>query len=238
MGTDVYVLVNLVTFSIAPWGLARSVGVVAILYEATLSPSKLELLQAWLPSQPWFVSAGSTRVESVGSYRFDDPEGEVGIETHLVRTDEGRTYQVPVTYRGNPLSGAESFLISSAQHSVLGERWVYDATGDITYVRALADIVFLGGHEATVDVLTANGPVRYETTTKVVGSGSLSNGVHVDELLSVGNDNASTWILTADLKIVIPRVIEDILAHEDEFSLRGTWPGQSEPILLASIQRL
>jgi hypothetical protein len=210
----------------------------AVLYEATLNPSKLELLKSWLPTQPWFQSADSTGVESVGSYRFDDPLGEVGIETHLVKAADGRTYQVPVTYRGAALEGAESSLISTAQHSVLGERWVYDATEDITYVRALSDTIFLGGHEATVDVLTANGLVRYETTTRVVGSGSQLNGDLVGELLSVGNDDDSTWILTADLKIVIVRVIGANLTRVEDFSLRGTWPGQSEPALLATLQRM
>ena len=64
------------------------------------------------------------------------------------------------------------------------------------------------------------------------------NGDLVGELLSVGNDDDSTWILTADLKIVIARVIGANLTHIEDFSLRGTWPGQSEPALLATLQRM
>ena len=55
---------------------------------ASLVPSKLELLAAWLPSRPWFTGDASA-LEAVGSYRFDDPDGEVGMETHLVRAGEG-----------------------------------------------------------------------------------------------------------------------------------------------------
>jgi hypothetical protein len=44
---------------------------------------------------------------SVSAYRFDDPAGEVGIETLLVRRGAGPVLQVPLTYRGAPLAGAE-----------------------------------------------------------------------------------------------------------------------------------
>jgi hypothetical protein len=46
-------------------------------------------------------------LERVGAYRFDDPVGEVGIETHLVRAGE-RLLHVPLTYRANPMITAGS----------------------------------------------------------------------------------------------------------------------------------
>lgn len=40
----------------------------------------------------------------LGAYPFDDPDGEVAIETHLLAA--GTTVlQVPVTYRAAPYSG-------------------------------------------------------------------------------------------------------------------------------------
>ncbi len=99
----------------------------AMLHQATLTPTKAELIAAWLPGQPWFAGdAGAVRL--VGAYRFDDPAGEVGIESHLVEVG-GRTFHVPLTYRGAPLDGAEAFLVGTMEHSVLGRRWVYDAWG-------------------------------------------------------------------------------------------------------------
>ena len=66
----------------------------------------------------------------IGSYRFDDPNGSVGMETHLV--DAGGTLmQVPVTYRDEPLDGAADALVTEMQHSVLGTRWVYDGLRDL-----------------------------------------------------------------------------------------------------------
>lgn len=209
----------------------------AILHEATLVPSKLEMLESWLPSQPWFNSAESTSVEAVGAYRFDDADGEVGIETHLLRTANGRTYQVPLTYRGSPLRNAESFLIDTSHHSVLGKRWIYDASGDITYLTALAATILGGGHEAELVVMTKNGPVRRDATTKVLGSGSRLSDIGVLEPLSLENHDGSTWIITADLRFVLSRVIKDKLGQGAENALSGTWPGQSEPAVLAFIQK-
>lgn len=99
----------------------------AIIYpNSTVSPTKLELLADWFPSRPW---AGSGAVEKVSSFRFDDPEGEVGIESILVRRG-GLLLHAPLTYRSAPLAGADEHLVGTMQHSALGERWIYDAVGD------------------------------------------------------------------------------------------------------------
>src|ERR1700710_2202585 len=100
----------------------------ALLHRATLQPSKLELLQDWAPTQPWFDGDRSAELVTVAAYRFDDPEGEVGIETLLVRAGDGPVLQVPLTYRAAPLDGGDAWLIGTMQHSVLGQRWTYDGT--------------------------------------------------------------------------------------------------------------
>src|SRR5438270_5818036 len=99
----------------------------ALIYKATLNPSKLSLLAAWLPGRPWFP--GDTDVQQLGAYRFDDPAGEVGIESFLLQTGDGSVVHVPLTYRGAPLAQAEEFLVGTTEHSVLGTRWVYDGCG-------------------------------------------------------------------------------------------------------------
>ncbi|WP_109508821.1 CG0192-related protein [Nocardioides speluncae] len=98
----------------------------AIVHKATLTPTKLELVATWLEGQPW---AGAGELVGLGSYRFDDPDGEVGVEGLLVGRDDV-VLHVPMTYRGAPLAGAEAHLLGTMQHSALGERWVYDATSD------------------------------------------------------------------------------------------------------------
>src|SRR5262245_24048391 len=93
----------------------------AIFHRATITPTKEELITAWAPSQPWGPAAGDA-IEVLGSYRFDDPEGRVGMETFLFGVG-GDLFQVPLTYRDAPLDGGESALITQMSHSVLGNRW-------------------------------------------------------------------------------------------------------------------
>lgn len=110
----------------------------AIIHQATLTPSKRDLVAAWLDRQPW--AAGAAGTELLGSYRFDDPAGEVGVEAMVVRRGDSLLH-VPLTYRGAELPGGEAHLVGTMQHSVLGKRWVYDAAGDPVavecFVRAL-----------------------------------------------------------------------------------------------------
>ncbi|GAB2982901.1 maltokinase N-terminal cap-like domain-containing protein [Nocardioides montaniterrae] len=84
---------------------------------STITPTKPELLAMRFGGE----------VELIGSYRLDDPEGEVGIEGFVVRYD-GRTRHLVMTYRGAPLDDAA--LISTMDHTELGERWVYDGSTD------------------------------------------------------------------------------------------------------------
>ena len=98
----------------------------AIIFNATLNPDKPTLLGSWLDGRPW---AGRGTNEILGAYRFDDPEGEVGVEVFLVRRG-GRLLHVPLTYRGAPLPDHEAHLVGTLDHSVLGPRWAYDGTED------------------------------------------------------------------------------------------------------------
>src|SRR5690242_20262843 len=117
-----------------------------LVHRATLTPTKQELVEAWLPSQPW--SSGVSSVEKVAEYRFDDPEGEVGVETILWRTADGTVLQVPFTYRAAPLAGAEEFLVGTTDHSVLGDRWVYDGCADPVWAATLTSAMLTGGTQA------------------------------------------------------------------------------------------
>ena len=138
--------------------------------DATLEPGKLELLAAWLPSQPWFPGGSVERV--AGAYRFDDPAGEVGLEGQLVRLDDGRVVHAPLSYRAAPLAGAEEFLVGTTEHSALGTRWVYDAVGDPVWAAALATAILTGGTQADIYFEVDGVQQRRESRTKVRGSGA------------------------------------------------------------------
>ena len=116
---------------------------------ASIVPSKLELVTAWMPDQRWYAAKGrAPQLERVGGFRFEDPEGQVGVEVILVADRAASppvVYQVPLSYRGAPLEGAEHALIGTMDHSVLGPRWVYDGPHDPVYVAGLVDTILTGG---------------------------------------------------------------------------------------------
>ena len=108
----------------------------------TLTPSFSEFMPQWLAGQHWYLGAGVPGLRLVGAFRLEDPDGEVGIETHLV-TDGDEIYQIPMTYRGAAL--AQGGLIATAEHSMLGTRWIYDATTDPVWEAELLRLVQASG---------------------------------------------------------------------------------------------
>src|SRR5215208_7968799 len=113
---------------------------------ATITPTKPELLAAWAPTQPWGPPTDAA-IDVIGSFRFDDPDGRVGMETHLVTAGD-TLLQVPLTYRDQPLDGAAHHLVTEMEHSELGTRWVYDGLGDPLFVTMLAAVSLTGQGEA------------------------------------------------------------------------------------------
>src|SRR3954452_4803184 len=115
----------------------------ALVHDATLSPSKQELIESWLPTRSWVPRP--SLVGKVAEYRMDDPAGEVGVETILWRLDDDSICQVPFTYRAMPLEGAEAHLIDTMEHSVLGRGWIYDGCGDPVWAAGLVHAIRTGG---------------------------------------------------------------------------------------------
>lgn len=119
----------------------------AVVHRTTMTPGKLELLAAWLPTRSWYRDPGAgiaPQPARAGGFRLDDPQGEVGIEFMAVTDGAGDrpvTYLVPLTYRGAPLDGAEQALIGTSEHGVLGRRWIYDGAHDPVLVERLYALV-------------------------------------------------------------------------------------------------
>lgn len=202
----------------------------ALIHRATISPTKAELLGEWVPAQPW----GEPEVELVGAYRFDDPDGEVGIETHVLGTPDGRLLQVPLTYRGAPLAGADAFLVCTMEHSVLGRRWIYDATGDPVYAQVLASVLLSGVGQAAELVEGADAP--RDPSVRVTGSGSSGHAVPPFEGHDVASDGSATSLTSGDVRLVVLRRLDrDASAADHRSTLTGTWSGVDEPVLLAYV---
>ncbi|WP_439693047.1 CG0192-related protein [Curtobacterium sp. SP.BCo] len=176
----------------------------AVIHRAELRPSKLEALAAWLPDQPWSGVTAGEDLGIPGKFRFDDPAGEVGVETILVRTASGRVLHAPLTYRGAPLEGADDFLVTEMDHSVLGRRWVYDASGDPVYADVLRRAIATGGHEAE---LTRDGaPGTWEKEGTATGSGTAQDSPTVTSV-AARTTGDTTMIDTGDGTLVLARVV-------------------------------
>jgi Maltokinase N-terminal cap domain len=117
----------------------------SIIHRTTLVPSKLELLAAWLPAQPWYLHRDrGPELTKAGGFRLDDPQGEVGIEFMVAVDGSGDgaiAYHIPMTYRSGALDGASDGLIGNIEHGVLGQRWVYDGTHDPVLVAQLVALI-------------------------------------------------------------------------------------------------
>jgi hypothetical protein len=212
----------------------------ALLYRAELHPAKLELLAAWLPRRPWYRGSAAADLRRVASYRFDDPAGEVGIETLLVRAGDGPLLQAPLTYRDAPRDGGDHWLIGTAEHSVLGRRWVYDGCGDPVYAGVLANTILTGAGQAE-EFLEVEGRLEHRpSTTSVRGSGVEGADVPAVDALVRVDDGDPTLILTDSLELAVTRILDDPGGRagradtSEPPTLTGTWSGQSAPLLLAT----
>ncbi len=202
----------------------------ALLHEAELRPTKLELLQAWLPTRTWFAGSLDAELTRVSACRFDDPAGEVGVETMLVRAGDGPVLHAPLTYRGAPLEGAQEWLVGTMEHSVLGPRWVYDACGDPVYAQVLAHAIVTGGGEAEEHV-DAGGQVRRRDPAMTVrGSGSAATAPAPDGPVQVV-DGDPTLVRFGTTELAVVR-LPGRGPHDEALRLTCVWPG-SEPAVLA-----
>lgn len=199
----------------------------ALLHRADVRPTKVELLTGWLPGRPWYRGPAAPEFRRVDSFRFDDPQGRVGIETLLVQAGDGPVLQAPLTYRDAPLAGQEQWLLGTMEHSVLGRRWVYDGCGDPVYAATLAATIAgaAGQAEEFVDI---DGQLqRREPTAAVQGSGATFGPV--TSVVRV-EDGDPTVIVTDTVELRVVRILAD--PPESGPVLAGTWKGQETPLVL------
>ena len=178
----------------------------ALVHRATLTPSKQELVAAWLPTRGW--ANGIEVTTKVAEYRFDDPAGEVGVETILFAADDGTTVQVPRTYRAAPLAGAEDFLVGTCDHSVLGTRWVYDGCIDPVWATTLAFTILTGGTQ--VQMYLEEDGQRIDIPPRMMVQGSGQPGSEAPGLTSVDSavdDGMTTVVRAGDVELVLARVV-------------------------------
>jgi Maltokinase N-terminal cap domain len=203
----------------------------ALFHRATITPTKSELIAEWVPTRPWGPAAAEP-IDVIGSYRFDDPEGRVGMETHLVEA-RGALIQVPLTYRDEPLAGAEDALITEMQHSVLGTRWVYDGLRDPRFVVMLAAVAMTGQGEALGLAVYDGRWYVAPTNVRIKGGGWTQERVPVDGF-ELESDEATASVLRND-RFELTLFRRPVAGARPAIGLTATWD-HNEPVVLAEVR--
>ena len=201
-------------------------------HTATMSPTKQELVESWLPSRSW--AAGRQVTGKVAEYRFDDPAGEVGVETILWLTEDGTVLQTPLTYRAAPLEGAEAHLVGTTDHSVLGERWVYDGCGDPVWAATLVAAITTGGRQAQMFIEQDGQRVDVPPRMQVRGSGTGDSAPAVSSIDAVGDDGPVTTVRAGGLEIDVARIVGTPLGEGPH--LTGTVGDTGDATVLAVLR--
>lgn len=186
----------------------------ADIYSAQLDPGKLDVITKWLTSQDFAAGLDLAPLETVTAYRFDDPNGKVGLEVHIVRSGD-RYFQVPLTYREAPLEGADEAFIANMDHSILGKRWVYAGMGDPLFRDRLDAAIATAGTSAKQYRVDDEGN-RIEEITEVAhafGTGPLAGA--------------------EDVELLHQLTLESPAEGSEGGLLLGRWPGQDTSVVLA-----
>jgi hypothetical protein len=204
----------------------------AIFHRATITPTKEALIAAWAPSRPWGPPADDP-VDVIGSYRFDDPDGRVGMETHLVSAAH-TLFQVPLTYRDEPLDGADEALIAEMEHSVLGTRWVYDGLRDPRFVMMLAAVAMTGQGEALGMAVYDGRWYIAPSNVRIESGGWTQERVPVDGFELVSDDATDTLLRNDRFALTVFR--RPVAAPKPPIGLTATWEEQTDPVVLAEVE--
>lgn len=203
----------------------------ALFHRATISPTKEALIAEWTPTQPWGPPA-DVPTDVIGSYRFDDPDGRVGMEVHLVDA-AGMLLQVPLTYRDQPLQGAEPALIGEMEHSVLGTRWVYDGLRDPRLVVMLAAVAMTGQGEALGMAVYDGRWYIAPAAVRIQGGGWTLERVPVDGFELVSDDATASVLRNDRFDLTVFR--RPVAGPRPPLGLTATWDGRTEPVVLATV---
>ena len=141
---------------------------------------------------------------------------------------------MPLTYRDEPLAGADDALIVEMQHSVLGTRWVYDGLRDPRLVVMLAAVAMTGQGEALGMAVYDGRWYIAPSNVRIQGGGWTQERVPVDGF-EVEHDDATSVVLRNDrFELTVFR--RPVPGPRPAIGLTATWDGQPDPVVLAEVR--
>lgn len=206
----------------------------ALFHLATITPTKEQVIADWAPRQTWGPPPG-TPVEVLGAYRFDDPDGKVGMESFLATAGD-QLLHVGLTYRDKPLEGADDALICEMEHSALGTRWVYDGLRDPLYVTMLAAVTMTGQGEALGMAVYDSRWYIAPTKIRIHGGGWTLERVPVDGFTSANIGDAVVKFTNDRFELTVFRQPQQ--RPRPPIALTATWVDHPEPVVLAEVREI
>ena len=155
------------------------------------------------------------------------------METHLV-TAAGVLFQVPLTYRDEPLDGADDALLTEMHHSVLGTRWVYDGLRDPRFVVMLAAVAMTGQGEAVGMVVLDDRWYIAPSNVRIQGGGWTDERVPVDGFEPAGDDDVTVVLHNDRFALTVYR--RPIVGPRPAIGLTATWSGYQDAVVLAEVR--
>lgn len=206
----------------------------ALFHRATIVPTKEQVIADWVPTQSW-APPPDTPIEVIGAYRFDDPDGRVGMETFLVTAGD-TILQIPLTYRDAPLDGADEALITTMEHSALGTRWVYDGLRDPHHVVMLAAVTMTGQGEALGMAVYDGRWYIAPTKVRIQGGGWSLERLPVDAFVADDVQGEVVTLRNERLELTVFRHPQP--GARPPMALTATWAEHPEPLILAMVREL
>ena len=154
------------------------------------------------------------------------------MESHLA-TAGGTLLQVPLTYRDEPLDGAEDALITVMEHSVLGTRWVYDGLRDPRFVIMLAGVTMTGQGEALGMVVYEGRWYIAPTNVRIRGGGWTHERVPVDGFELESDDVTGAVLRNDRFELTVFRC--PVPGPRPAIGLTATWDGHADAVVLAEV---
>lgn len=204
----------------------------AIFHLSTNTPTKDELIAAWVPKQPWGPAA-DVAVESLGTFNLDDPEGKVGMQTHLMKAGDA-LFQVPLTYREAAVAGSEDALVGTMEHTVLGTRFVYDGLRDNTFLMLLAGVALTGQGPALGMAWANDRWYVAPSDVQLQGGGWKGGPVAVDGFASPDVQAETVTLRNDRFELIVFRRPAE--RDQPKMGLRASCEGQPNPVVLVEIK--
>ena len=142
--------------------------------------------------------------------------------------------QVPLTYRDEPLDGAEDAFITEMQHSVLGPRWVYDGLRDPRFVVMLVGVAMTGQGEALGMAVYDGRWYIAPSNVRIQGGGWTQERVPVDGF-ELQSDEASASVLHND-RFELTMFRRPVPGPRPAIGLTANWDGHRDAVILAEVR--